>query len=142
MSEASRGAGCGNYGPPVCSRRELLQRAGMGFGTLALASLMLEDGLLTAGEEPAPSRVAGKGKARSVIFLFMGGGPSQVDTWDPKPELARLAGKEVPESIARDIPRIARSRLTHLFASPYKFTPRGQSGIPVSELFPETGMPL
>jgi hypothetical protein len=45
----------------------------------------------------------------------------------------------VPESIARDIPRIARSRLTHLFASPYRFTPRGRSGLPVSELFPETG---
>jgi hypothetical protein len=111
----------------------------MGFGSLALASLLLEDGLLTARESNTPKRPTFPGKAKSVIFLFMGGGPSQVDTWDPKPELAKLDGKDVPESIARDIPRIARSRLTRLYASPYKFTRRGRSGIPVSELFPEIG---
>jgi hypothetical protein len=69
----------------------------------------------------------------------MGGGPSQVDTWDPKPELAKLRGKDVPESIAKDVPRIARSPLKNLFPSPYRFTPQGQSGILVSELFPEIG---
>jgi hypothetical protein len=67
----------------------------------------------------------------------MGGGPSQVDTFDPKPELAKLDGKEVPASIARDIPKIARSPLTGLFASRYKFAKHGGSGIEVSELFPE-----
>src|SRR5262249_9548040 len=131
---------CGNYGPPVLSRREMLQRAGMGFGTLALADLLLTDGRLGAEpEEPFPLKPAGWGKARSVIFLFMGGGPSQVDTWDPKPELTRLDGKDIPASIARDVPRIARAPLRHLFASPYQFTPCGKNGIPVSELFPEIG---
>src|SRR5206468_2646687 len=79
------------------------------------------------------------GKARSVIFLFMGGGPSQVDTWDPKPLLARLDGQDVPESIGRDVPRIARAPLTNLLASPYRFARYGQSGIPVSEMFPHVG---
>src|SRR5690348_10187911 len=107
MSRASYQQGCGNYGPPIFSRRELLRRAGMGFGSLALTSLLLEDGLLTARESNTPKRPTFAGKAKSVIFLFMGGGPSQVDTWDPKPALAKLDGKDVPESIARDIPRIA-----------------------------------
>src|SRR5205807_2092252 len=100
-------------------------------------SLLLDEGLLTAGEEPV--QPAPRLRARSVIFLFMGGGPSQVDTWDPKPELARLDGQDEPESIARDVPRIARAPLRHLYASPYRFTPQGQSGISVSELFPELG---
>lgn len=129
---------CGKYGPPLLSRREMLQRAGAGFGTLALASLLLDDGLLAA-EQSQPLRVSPRAKAKSVIFLFMGGGPSQVDTWDPKPELAELHGKDVPPSIAKDIPRIARSPLNNLLASPYKFTPCGASGIPVSELYPHVG---
>ena len=106
---------CGNYGPAVLSRRELLRRAGLGFCSLALTGLLLDDGLLAAdnGERPL---LRPTGKTRSVIFLFMGGGPSQVDTWDPKPELARLQGKDVPESIARNVPRIARSPLRHCTA--------------------------
>jgi hypothetical protein len=127
-------------GPRPQTRREMLRRSGMGFGSLALASLMLEDGLL-AGAETARAPMTGThfpATARSVIFLFMGGGPSQVDTWDPKPLLRRLDGRDVPESIGRNVPRIARAPLTNLFASPYRFTPHGQSGIPVSELFPET----
>src|SRR5262249_31111458 len=127
MKRPNRPAGCGNYGPPPLSRRELLRRAGMGFGALALTGLLLEDGLLCAADDTPV--LAGKvdGKAKSVIFLFMGGGPSQVDTWDPKPELAKLNGQDVPESIAKDVPRIARAPLRNLYASPYKFTPSGQS---------------
>src|SRR5262249_29990424 len=130
--------GCGNYGPPALTRREMLRRAGLGFGTLALADLLMSDGLLASGGG-TPLRRNPNATAKSVIFLFMGGGPSQVDTWDPKPELTRLNGQDVPESIARGIPRIARSPLTNLYASPYKFTKYGESGIAVSELFPETG---
>jgi hypothetical protein len=121
-------------------RRDMLRRSALGFGSLALTGLMLEDGLLTAadpdGMTPGPHFA---GKARSVIFLFMGGGPSQVDSWDPKPELTKLDGKDVPESIARGVPRIARSPLRNLFASPYRFTQYGRSGIPVSAMFPEIG---
>jgi hypothetical protein len=112
----------------------------MGFGTLALAALLRDDGYLRAdppGEDGLGLRPTGP--ARNVIFLFMGGGPSQVDTWDPKPELTRLNGQPVPDSIARGVPRIARASLRNLYASPYRFTRRGQSGIPVSELFPHTG---
>jgi hypothetical protein len=128
---------CGNFGPPILSRRELLRRAGLGFGSLALAYLLLEDGQLSGDEPDAAPLLRAHGRARSVIFLFMGGGPSQVDTWDPKPLLGRLNGRNVPESIARGVPRIARAPLTNLYASPYRFTRHGQSGTAVSELFPE-----
>src|SRR4051812_17944816 len=109
----------------------------MGFGSLALAGLLKDDGLLAAEPGPAPAPVAGGGKAKSVIFLFMGGGPSQVDTWDPKPDLTKLHGQDVPESIAGGVPRIARAPLKNLYASPYTFALHGESGIPVSDLFPE-----
>lgn len=131
-------SGCGNFGPLPQSRREMLARSALGFGSIALTSLLLDDGCLQAATEgpsdPPPHRAA---RARSVIFLFMGGGPSQVDTFDPKPELTRLHGGDVPESIARDIPRIARAPLQNLMASPFSFQKHGESGIEVSDLFPE-----
>lgn len=74
--------------------------------------------------------------AGSVIFLFMSGGPSQVDTFDPKPALSKYDGTDVPESIARTVPKIARAGLKNLLASPWKFQQHGDSGLPVSELFP------
>lgn len=126
-------------GNEFLSRRNMLTRAGMGFGLLALADLLREDGLLASEPDRDGGILPATGKARSVIYLFMGGGPSQVDTWDPKPLLTRLNGQNVPESIGRDVPRIARAPLTNLFASPYRFRHHGRSGIPVSELFPEIG---
>src|SRR4051812_43972330 len=89
------------------SRRDLLARCGLGFGTLALAGLLADEGQLHAEEQPV--RPDPKAKAKSVIFLFMGGGPSQIDTFDPKPLLQRLSDQPVPESIANGIPRIAWS---------------------------------
>jgi len=117
----------------------MLRQAGLGLGGLALTALLADEGRLAAadGSPLDPGKLTGK--ARSVILLFMGGGPSQVDTFDPKPELDKLNGKDVPESIARDIPRIVRTPLTNLYASPYKFTRHGQSGLAVSELFAEVG---
>ena len=108
------------------SRRAFLQRSGAGVGSLALTNL-----LSAASPHVAP-------KAKSVIFLFMSGGPSQVDTFDPKPDLLRLAGKDVPESFARNVPKIKRAGLKNLMASPWTFAEYGQSGIPVSELLPKT----
>src|SRR5581483_3130736 len=138
--------GCRDLGPPLPSRRDMLRRAGMGLGLVALTDLLIQDGVLAAAADPpsslahaGDSQLQANGKAKSVIFLFMGGGPSQVDTWDPKPLLQRLGGQSVPESIARHIPRIARSPLTNLYPSPYRFQRRGQSGIAVSEIFPEIG---
>src|SRR4030095_10548946 len=84
----------------LLSRREMLRRAGDGAGLLALAGLLRDSGLLLPSLEAAvdplaahPSHFAGR--AKSVICLFMNGGPSQVDTWDYKPELARYDGKEL-----------------------------------------------
>src|SRR5262249_7565353 len=130
---------CCTFGPPLLSRRQMLARAGAGFGLLALADLLRQDSLLASEGEGGALRLREDAKAQSVIFLFMGGGPSQVDTWDPKPLLQRLDGQDVPASIARAIPRIARAPLSNLFASPYRFVKRGQSGIPVSEIFPHIG---
>ncbi|MEO0448275.1 MAG: DUF1501 domain-containing protein [Verrucomicrobiota bacterium] len=111
-------------------RRDFLARAGLGAGALAFDALL-------AGEKAQGSGMAhAVPRARSVIFLFMSGGPSQVDTFDPKPELARLEGKDVPESVAARVPKIKRAGLTNLMASHWEFEPRGESGIPVSSLFP------
>src|SRR5262249_56702274 len=109
-----------------------------------VTALWAEEGRLSAQPDDGlgEGTLIGKkldGKAKSVIFLFMGGGPSHVDIWDPKPELTKLDKQDVPESIAKNVPRIARSPLKGLFASPYKFVKQGQSGIEVSELFPELG---
>ncbi|MEK6234212.1 MAG: DUF1501 domain-containing protein, partial [Planctomycetales bacterium] len=124
--------GGGDHGRPWITRREMLQHAGAGFGTVALTALLAE----AAGSRPQSTRSHFQPRAKHVVFLFMGGGPSQVDTFDPKPELDRLHGGRVPDSIAKDIPRIARAPLHDLVKSPFKFQKHGESGIEVSELFP------
>lgn len=113
-------------------RRQFLQASGCGLGTLAFSTLLAEEqgGTPATGAHFPPT-------AKSVIFLFMSGGPSQVDTFDPKPELARLAGQEVPESLAKAVPRIQRAGLKNLMASPWKFRRFGECGMPVSDLFPQ-----
>src|SRR5688500_11536415 len=86
---------------PAANRREFLQRAGAGFGTLALASLLNDQGLLAAETSPTPSALNPlaprtrhrPARAKSVIWLFMEGGPSGFDLFDPKPELTKRAGQ-------------------------------------------------
>jgi hypothetical protein len=113
------------------SRRQLLQTTATGFGSLALAALLGEESC--AAENPlAPRAPHFAAKARRVIFLFMHGGPSHVDTFDYKPLLARDDGKPLP--FAK--PRIVSSPTDNLLASPWKFSQHGQSGLWVSELFP------
>ncbi|NNE93854.1 MAG: DUF1501 domain-containing protein [Verrucomicrobiales bacterium] len=115
------------------SRRQFLH-TGLGAGSVALQSLL-------AAENPATGDPAGphvRPTAKRVIFLFMSGGPSQVDTFDPKPDLAKLAGKDVPESLAKHVPKIKRAGLKHLLPTPWKFAQHGQSGMPISELMPHT----
>src|ERR1051325_8350098 len=89
-----------------CSRREALKRAGAGFGLLALTSLFKEEGLLLPsawGEETSPINPLAprlphfSAKAKAVIWLFINGGPSQVDTWDYKPALAKWDGRSIRE---------------------------------------------
>jgi hypothetical protein len=127
---------------PLLSRRELLRRTGMGFGAIGLASLLADaDGgaRLAAAESGYHNPMAPKlphfaAKAKRVIHIFANGGPSHVDTFDPKPLLARYAGKVMPT------PNLPTERKTGAaFPSPYKFARRGKSGIEVSELFAHVG---
>jgi hypothetical protein len=120
------------------NRRQMLQSSTLGFGAVALAGLLRDDGLLAA--EPvltATNSVHHRPTARSVVYIFLGGGPGQNDTFDPKPELTRLHGQNVPDSIAKDVPQIARAPLHNLLASPWKFHRAGESGLEISELFPK-----
>jgi hypothetical protein len=123
------------------SRREFLRRAGGGFGVIALAAMLADEGLLAADASDrttdplAPRRPHHRARARSVIFLFMSGGPSHLETFDPKPELRRLAGQPLPDSFGPVATRrnVARNRLLVPRCS---FRPHGQSGIEVSNLLP------
>jgi hypothetical protein len=118
------------------SRRDLLRRTGMGFGAVGLAGVLNDAGLLAAESSlnpltPRPPQAPGK--ARRVIHLFMNGGPSHVDTFDPKPSLAKYAGKTLPTANLR-----TERKTGAAFPSPFKFKKYGQSGIEVSEIFAET----
>lgn len=120
------------------SRRELLRTSGAGFANLALSGLLAEEALLgrtQAGghaDPLAPRSPHFAPRARRVIFLFMHGGPSQVDTFDYKPLLQRDHGKPLP--FAK--PRVVSSETGNLLGSPWRFRRRGESGAWVSELFP------
>src|SRR5262245_15871085 len=131
--------------PTTCSltRRELLRRSGTGLGMLALAGVMADGGLLraaapTAGEEGYKNPLAERQphfpvKAKRMIHLFMNGGPSHVDTFDPKPSLDKYNGQPLPTENLR-----TERKTGAAFASPFKFQQYGDSGIPVSELFQNT----
>ncbi len=117
------------------TRRQLLHRMGTGLGVLGLAGVLQERGELQAANPLAPRVAHFAPKAKHVIHLFMNGGPSQVDTFDPKPALTRYHGQRPPST-----DRLGTERRTgNLMASPFKFIQRGQSGIPVSEIFPQIG---
>ncbi|MFN9371055.1 MAG: DUF1501 domain-containing protein [Planctomycetaceae bacterium] len=119
-------------GPPT-TRRELLQRTAVGFGSLALAGMCAGEAGLRAAEDPlAPRQPLFAPRARRVIFLFMSGGPSQVDTFDPKPLLTRDDGKPLP--FAK--PRVQFNSTGNLLKSPWEFKQYGESGLWVSDLFP------
>jgi hypothetical protein len=121
----------------MLDRRQLLCQLGNGFGLLGLASVLAGEGLLAAegraGNPLAPRKPHFAPKAKRVIFLFMNGGPSQVDTFDPKPALAKYQGQR-PRGAALPTDRAAGGGL---LPSPFKFSRHGKSGIEVSELFPE-----
>ncbi len=123
------------------SRRAMLQRGALGFGSIALTALLADEGLLASTETgtAAPRGPHLAPRAKSIIFLFMAGGPGQTDTFDPKPLLDQLDGQPVPESVAVNVPNIPRSGVDSLLlASPFTFRQYGASGIPVSSLFPHT----
>jgi hypothetical protein len=121
----------------IFTRRQFLARTGMGFGALSLASMFGinafdAEGAPAAGAAKAFSPLAPKNphfpaKAKAVIHIFAEGGPSHVDTWDPKPVLSQYDGRTIPghEGLA--------------YGSPFKFTKSGKSGVEVSEVFPKLG---
>ncbi len=120
--------------PGYCSRREFFRRAGGGLGTLALAGLLQQEGLLAATNPLAPKASHFPAKARSVIWLFMNGGPSHLDTWDYKPELVRRDGQELKGFDPAT--GFFAGQVGPLMKSPFKFQRHGQCGAWVSELFP------
>jgi hypothetical protein len=124
------------------NRRDLLANFANGFGLLGLAGLLADESRAAAPRTPragpAGSPLAERAphfwpQAKRLIFLFMSGGPSHVDTFDPKPRLARDNGKPLPFPM----PKLERTRTGNLLRSPFKFRKHGKSGIEVSELFPE-----
>jgi hypothetical protein len=115
------------------SRRTLLQRSAGGFGFLALQALLGQEQVKGAVSNPLVSKAPHfPAKAKRIVFLFMKGGPSHVDTFDPKPLLQRDDGKPFPFKQ----PRIQFAETGKLLKSPWKFKQYGESGLPVSELFP------
>jgi hypothetical protein len=138
---SKRSAEEANHPSARLSRRELLARCGMGMGMFGLAGVMADDGMLSRAAGAAasyqnpmqarPPQFAAK--AKRVIHLFMNGGPSHVDTFDPKPLLKKYAGKPLPAGHLR-----TERKTGAAFPSPFKFSKYGRSGIEVSELFAET----
>ncbi len=117
------------------TRREMLSRMGNGFATLGLLSVLgpqaLASGQGKSSSNPlAPKAPHFRGKAKRVIFLFMNGGPSQVDTFDPKPALEKYAGQVIPLNLPTE------RKTGAALPSPFKFQKHGQSGLEISELFP------
>lgn len=118
------------------SRRQFLSRAGGGFGAIALAGLMAEERRLSAAT--AVSQTHFVPKARNVIFLFMDGGPSHLDTFDPKPRVNEFAGQPLPPTIKRRITPMGVNE-NGLLPSLRKWKQCGESGIPVSDWYPLVG---
>lgn len=125
----TRSTHCGRFAPPPISRREALRRCAGGFGAVALAALSTDRTFAAEAHGPhfAP-------RATNVIFLYMDGGPSQVDTFDPKPALDKYHGKD-PGALFKVEPTQFNNNGVVL-KSPWKFSQYGESGLPISDLFP------
>ena len=116
----------------VNSRRCLLKRSAIGFGWLAASALLHQQAVAKAPKIVNATPFHFAARAKRVIFMFMKGGPSQVDTFDYKPQLQKDDGKPLPF----EKPRVQFAATGNLLASPWRFRQYGQSGIPVSSLFP------
>jgi len=122
------------------TRRTFFKKVGYGLGNVALMSMLSELGLAAEPVTPdgpmSPKKPHFKPKAKSIIYLFMAGAPSQVDMWDPKPMLQKYDGQECPDELLKG-ERFAFIRgKPRLLGSPYKFEKHGQSGQVISELLP------
>lgn len=117
------------------NRRELLRNWGCGFGLLALRAMLAEQPASAKTDPLAPKQPHHAPRAKRVIFLWMQGGPSQVDTFDFKPRLARSSGEAIPYSLPsnRTMPGVAYSKLMGPISG---FEPAGESGLPVTDMLP------
>ena len=123
----------------LLNRRDLLRRCGMGMGGITLATMLGDLGALTPAARAndavsplAPRSAHFPGRAKRVVHFFLNGGPSHVDTFDPKPALEKYAGKPLPDGFSLKTERKTGGALP----SPFKFKKYGQSGIEVSDIFP------
>lgn len=114
--------------PPqeLISRRAMLRRCSTGFGLMALAGLMPSSG------SPALPRPHFRPRAKNVIFCYMSGGVSHVDSFDPKPMLKKMAGQPMPVKVERTV----FNNNGNIYPSPFEFSRHGESGIPISSMFP------
>ncbi len=134
---------CQRYVSPAMSRRQVLTQAANGFGAVALSSMLADSGALAAPEAAAGNSLTSKAthfpaKAKHIIFLYMDGGPSQVDTFDPKPMLEKHDGKS-PYEVLGKVEPTQFANIGKLLKSPWAFKQYGECGLPVSDLFPHVG---
>src|SRR3982074_2835146 len=121
---------------PALTRRDVLKGAAHGFGALALQHMLANEASAKTAINPlAPKKPLFEAKAKSVIFLFMVGAPSHIDTFDPKPALKKYQGQKLPDSYGKVISQFTAGD-TPLLASPWQFKQYGNSGLPVSSLYP------
>ena len=124
----------------VLTRRDFFQSCAGGLGSIALAQLMVQEGLASQAPGPANPLAARAphfaGKAKNVIFLFMAGAPSQLDLFDPKPELQRWHGTPLPASMTKDLQLAFIKPSAKVLASPRIFKPHGRSGMELSDFLP------
>src|SRR5436309_150593 len=126
------------------SRRDFLTTSASGIGTLALAALLQQDGLLAAESTstdplaPKPPHLAAR--AKSCICIYLEGAPSQIDLFDPKPKLNELDGQKLPESMTKNV-RFAfiQKETARLMGCPRKFQPHGECGMELSDFLPNIG---
>jgi hypothetical protein len=132
-----------HFAAPV-SRRDFLARAGAGFGSVALASLLSQQQTAfgatvstSMSSSAQPRRAHFPAPAKSVIWCFLDGGPSHLDLFDPKPQLDKLAGQPLPDSFDRPLTAMGKTAFTPLLGTQRKFAQHGQSGLWVSDWYPE-----
>src|SRR6059036_954748 len=119
------------------TRRQWIAQAGLGFGAWALLDLFEREGRAANPLAPKPPHLPAK--AKSVIFLMMAGGPSQMETFDPKPALDKLHGQRMPDSFGTIPAQFTDVTKQRVLGVKLKFYPGGGSGLPVSEAFPLLG---
>ncbi len=122
--------------PPI-TRRDMLRRAGLGFGAWALLDLLGRDGHSAAADNPLAARPPhAAARAKHVIFLFMQGGPSHIDTFDPKPLLAKLHGQPLPPSAVEGLQLQFTKNDAAILGSPQTFRKCGHSGLEIADTYP------